>query len=134
MANIANQFTNPHQSFLRDLFKFVFMFPVFLAMSMGLSLHNTVAVLQGYRGKRSEFVRTPKFNIKDLSDSFKKSTYRTNRINWTTVIEGLLCVYFLFAIFLGYRIGDKSFVLFHILLAIGYGSIFYYTIKHVSTK
>ncbi|MBK8502805.1 MAG: glycosyltransferase [Saprospiraceae bacterium] len=134
MANIANRFTNPHKSFWRDLFKFAFMFPVFLAMSMGLSLHNTVAVLQGYRGKRSEFVRTPKFNIKDFSDNFKKSTYRSNKIKWTTIIEGLLCLYFIFAVFLGYRIGDKSFVLFHILLAIGYGSIFYYTIKHVSAK
>jgi hypothetical protein len=35
----------------------------FLSLSMGLSLHNSIAVLQGFWGKKTPFVRTPKFNI-----------------------------------------------------------------------
>ena len=134
VANVANRFTNPQKSFWHDLVKFMFLFPVFLAMSMGLSLHNTIAVIQGYWGRKSEFVRTPKFNIKDLTDSFKKSAYHSKKIDGTTLVEGLLCLYFVFAIFLGFRIKDLSMVLFHALLAIGYGSIFYFSIKHVSSK
>jgi len=63
------------QSYAKMLFKFIFLFPLFLALSMGLSLHNTVAVIQGYIGKKSPFIRTPKFNIKGIKDSFKKQNY-----------------------------------------------------------
>jgi cellulose synthase/poly-beta-1,6-N-acetylglucosamine synthase-like glycosyltransferase len=134
VANVSNRFTNPEASFWRDLIQFLIMFPIFLSMSMGLSLHNTVAVLQGYWGKKSEFVRTPKFNIKDLKDSFRKSAYHKAKINWITIFEGLLCLYFIYAIFLGYKIDDLSLVIFHTFLAVGYGAIFYLSIKHVSTK
>ena len=134
VANVSNRFTNPKKSFWKDLIKFAFMFPLFLAMSMGLSLHNSIAVLQGYRGRKSEFVRTPKFNIRDLTDSFKRTAYQSNRIQFTTIIEGLLCLDFIFAIFLGIAINDLSMILFHILLAIGYGAIFYFSIRHVSIK
>lgn len=134
VANVANDYTNPERSFWKDLIKFLFLFPVFLAMSMGLSLHNTIAVLQGYWGRKSEFVRTPKFNIKSIKDSFRKSRYHSKKIEWTTVVEGLLCLYFIYGVFLGYRLGDRSMVLFHLMLALGYGSIFLYSIKHMNIK
>ncbi len=134
VANVANPFTNPNRSLLKDIAKFVFLFPLFLAMSMGLSLHNTIAVLQGYLGKKSEFVRTPKFNIKNIKDSFKKRTYRHKKLKWTTILEGVLCLYFIYAIFLGYQINDRSLVIFHFMLALGYGSIFYYSIRHLAIK
>ena len=57
----------------KKLVKFIFLFPLFLALSMGLSLHNTVAVIQGWFGKQSAFVRTPKFNIKGWERQFQKS-------------------------------------------------------------
>ncbi|MDH3651602.1 MAG: glycosyltransferase family 2 protein [Saprospiraceae bacterium] len=134
VANVSNEFTNPNRAFTKDVIKFVIMFPIFLAMSMGLSLHNSIAVLQGYWGKKSAFIRTPKFDIKSITDSLKKRKYLTGKLNWTTLIEGLLCLYFIFGIFLGYRINDYSLILFHLLLAAGYGSIFYYSLKHLSLK
>ncbi|MCB9675183.1 MAG: glycosyltransferase [Alphaproteobacteria bacterium] len=42
------------------LARFVTTFPFFMALSAGLSLHNTLAVIEGWRGKPSPFVRTPK--------------------------------------------------------------------------
>ncbi len=134
VANVTNRFTNPHRSFWRDILRFLFMFPVFLSMSMGLSLHNTIAVFQGYIGRKSEFVRTPKFNIRSLTDSFKKTAYQSAKLKWTTIIEGLLSLYFIYAVFLGFEINDLSLVIFHILLAAGYGAIFYLSVKHVSIK
>lgn len=134
VANVSNQFTSGQKSWMHDIVKFVFLFPVFLAMSMGLSLHNTIAVLQGYLGKKSEFVRTPKFNIKNLKDSFRMNSYRNRKINWTTIVEGLLCLYFIYAVFLGFSINDRSLILFHIMLALGYGAIFFYSVKHFSVK
>jgi len=38
-------------------------FPAFMAGTIGLSLHNSKAVLEAVLGKRSAFVRTPKFNM-----------------------------------------------------------------------
>ncbi len=60
------QATFHREPFSRLLYKFVFLFPLFLALSMGLSLHNSIAVLQGYLCKKSPFVRTPKINIKSI--------------------------------------------------------------------
>ena len=122
------------ESFGKALYKFLFLFPLFLALSMGLSLHNTVAVIQGYRGKKSPFVRTPKFNIKNLKDSFKKQKYLTKKMSWTTMVEGFLAVYFALAVLAGLYIQNTTFIIFHLMLAIGYGTIFYYTLRHLGVK
>lgn len=118
----------------RAIFKFLFLFPLFLALSMGLSLHNTVAVLQGYAGKKSPFIRTPKFNIKDIRDRFSRSKYLTRKIEWTTLMEGLLALYFLGAAVAGIYLQTMTFFLFHLLLAFGYGAIFYLTLRHWGLK
>lgn len=131
VANVTNQYTNPDKKVVRDVIKFVFLFPVFLAMSMGLSLHNSIAVLQGYIGKKTAFVRTPKFDIRSLKDTFKKGQYRTGKLELTTILEGVLCLYFIFAIVLGFHLGDRSMIFFHAMLAVGYGGIFIYSIKHL---
>ncbi|MEM1326586.1 MAG: cellulose synthase family protein [Bacteroidota bacterium] len=132
VANVQADIGN--QSFLKRLFKFIFIFPVFLSLSMGLSLHNTVAVIQGYLGKKTAFVRTPKFNIQSLSDNFKKTNYRNYRISWTTIFEGILAIYFTAAVIYGFQTEQTDFILFHLLLAVGYGTIFLYTLKHLSPK
>ncbi len=111
--------------------KFVLIFPIFLAISMGLSLHNSIAVMQGYLGKKSAFIRTPKFDIKGISDSFKNHNYIAKRIGWTTIMEGLMVVYFVMGIYAGYVVNNGAFFLFHILLVIGYGFIFYTSVKHL---
>lgn len=111
------------------IMKFILLFPIFLALSMGLSLHNSIAVLQGYLGKKTAFVRTPKFNILDITDSFKKSKYST-KLSKVTIFEGLLSLYFLFGIYQGISIGNSAFLLLHILLMLGYGTIFYYSVRH----
>lgn len=118
----------------RALVKFMVLFPMFLALSMGLSLHNSIAVLQGYFGKRSAFVRTPKFNILEISDSLKRKNYLNYRLNTTTLLEGIFFLYFTFAVAYGILTGIGTFLLFHILLALGFGSIFYYSVKHLGLK
>ncbi len=133
-VNVTNVHTRIHENRIVSFFKFLYLFPMFLAMSMGLSLHNTVAVLQGWLGKKSAFVRTPKFNIQNLKDSFRVRKYFSGKLNWTTAVEGLLCLYFMGAIVLGFYIDDTSLILFHILLALGYGTIFYFSVKHLNYK
>ena len=119
---------------LKRIVTFIFLFPLFLSLSMGLSLHNSIAVLQGLRGKKSAFVRTPKFNIQQVQDTFKKGFYGSGSISGPTIIEGLLALYFLSAVVMGIALGKTSFLIYHIMLMIGFGSIFYYTIRHLSHR
>lgn len=128
VANVDQEWQEGNKLWL--VVKFIFIFPVFLALSMGLSLHNSIAVIQGYLGKQSAFIRTPKFNIKGLTDSFKKEKYQAKRISAVTIWEGLLSIYFLMGIVAAYYLGDNTFLMLHILLTLGYGATFYYTVKH----
>ena len=130
VANVLSP-ANREVSFPRSVGKFLLLFPLFLALSMGLSLHNSIAVLQGYRGKRSPFVRTPKFNINSVEDKFRSKRYFTGRLSAITVGEGLLALYFLGAVGSAFYLQNTTFVVFHGLLAIGYGAIFAYSVKHL---
>ncbi len=129
VANVKKAWENT--STVAAIFKFIVLFPTFLSLSMGLSLHNSIAVIQGYLGKKSAFVRTPKFAIKSISDSFRKGKYHKYKISKITISEGLLALYFLGAIIAGIKMGNLSFMVFHIMLFMGYSTIFYFSIKHM---
>lgn len=121
-------------SYFRRIGKFAMLFPFFLALSMGLSLHNTIAVVQGFMGRKSPFVRTPKFNIQGLRDSLKQKNYLPGKLPASTVLEGLLALYFLGAIWLGIELGNNTFLIYHFLLMTGFGAICYYSIRHWRLK
>lgn len=123
------------ESFSRLLYKFFFLFPLFLALSMGLSLHNSIAVIQGYLGKQSAFIRTPKFNIQTIKDKFSnRKKYLKYKLTWVTIFEGVLAIYFLIGVISGIYLKNTTFIIFHLMLFIGYGTIFYFTVKHLRLK
>lgn len=125
---------NKELSFLRRTIKFTILFPVFLALSMGLSLHNTIAVVHGWIGKKSPFVRTPKFNIIKRKGSATNKKYMRRTWSWTILAEGLLAAYFGCAVYFALQSGNSIFLYYHILLAFGFGAIFYYSIKHLTYR
>ena len=112
----------------KNFFHFLAIFPVFLSVSMGLSLHNAIAVLEGYAGRKTPFIRTPKFNILVATDSWKKNKYLPGRMNWLTIGEGLLTLYFAFGIYTAFRIADYGLVPFHVMLTFGFGTVFFYSV------
>jgi cellulose synthase/poly-beta-1,6-N-acetylglucosamine synthase-like glycosyltransferase len=113
----------PDTRFLPEFF-------LFLTMTMGLSLHNSIAVLEGYLGIKTPFVRTPKFNLRESRDSWKRSAYAGQNLAPTTWLEGALCLYFLGGIGLGFYLQDYVMLPFHILLSLGFGLVCFYSIKH----
>lgn len=117
------------RSWLRFL-KLLAFFPVFMALSLGLSLHNAQAVLQGFFGKPSEFVRTPKFGHASMS-SLRKKAYFHREVNGITLLEGLLVLYYAFGAFHSWQTHQYGFLFFHIVLALGYGGIFYFSVRNV---
>lgn len=116
------------------LLRFMLLFPTFMAISMGFSFHNSIAVLEGYSGKKSAFIRTPKFNLTTLKERILNNRYLIQKINAKTWIEAFICLYFVFAIALGIYIEYYSFLLFHILLMFGFGLNFYYSVRHLNFK
>lgn len=111
---------------------FLVRFPMFLAVSMGMSLHNGIAVLEGYSGKRSKFLRTPKFNIKGKEDDWKGKRYIVGRLSPLTFLEAFLTLYFAWGIYLAWHFGDAGLLPFHLLLTIGFGFVTYYSVRHAS--
>ncbi|MGV3559867.1 cellulose synthase family protein [Larkinella arboricola] len=109
-------------------------FPMYSSLMMGLSLHNTIAVIEGFIGRKTPFVRTPKFNVKTGSDNWRKNKYISldlnPSINWLTLFEGFLMLYFLFGIGLGFYFHQYNMMVFHVMLAIGFGLVFLYSVFH----
>ncbi len=112
--------------------KYFFMrFPLFLAMYTGLSLHNALAVVEGLLGKKTPFIRTPKFNITKQQDQpWKSNQYLKNNISLLTVLEGVFMVYFLVGVGVGIYLHDYGLLPFHLMLAFGFGYICFYSVWH----
>ena len=111
------------------------MFFVFFSIAMGFSVHNSVAVIEGHLGKKSDFIRTPKFNVNSIRDSWKNNKYLSKKISPNVVIEGLLMLYFGFGMYSAFVVGDQGgdFGLFpfHLMLFIGFGFVFF---KSITSK
>ena len=97
---------------------------------MGLSLHNALAVVEGYIGKKSPFIRTPKFNIIKKGDVWKKNRYLVSSISVLTVLEFLLTLYFLVGIYSAFYYDDFVLIPFHIMLFLGFGYVTFYSLFH----
>lgn len=119
-----------HGFSVSTFFRFLITYPVFLSISMGLSLHNAIAVIEGYMGKKTPFIRTPKFNITDKKDKWIKNVYLSKKLHPVTFFEGLLILYFLFGIGLGVVYNDFGLLPFHAMLVIGYSFVFFFSVKH----
>ncbi len=132
VANVFNDIEDGSK--IKLTLKFLLLFPMFLALSMGLSLHNSFAVIQGYMGKKSAFIRTPKFNVKGVGDRIKMKNYLTLKFSPMTIMEGLMFLFFLWAVYYAVKSGNRAFMIFHMLLAFGYGSIFLISVKHLALK
>lgn len=119
----------------KKFFSYIGMFLTFFSIAMGFSLHNSIAVLEGHLGKRSDFIRTPKFNINNIKDSWKGNKYLKKNISLNVVFEGILMLYFAFGMYSAFIVGDQGgdFGLFpfHLMLFVGFGYVFY---KSLSSK
>jgi cellulose synthase/poly-beta-1,6-N-acetylglucosamine synthase-like glycosyltransferase len=123
-----NSFRDKRGNFFGDLFRFLGRFVQFLTVSMALGLSNAVAVIEGYLGIKSSFVRTPKFNVAK-KDEFKGNKYDKKSLSIINIMEGIFMVTFGFTAVNRALYGDLGMVPFHLMLAIGYGIIFFNTLK-----
>ena len=109
--------------------KFLPSFFAFMTISMGLSYHNAIAVLEGLFGKKTPFIRTPKFNSTSNNALIKGNRYLSSKIDFNTLIEFFLGLYFLGGVALGIYVNDIGLLVFHAMLAIGLLTVSYQSIK-----
>jgi cellulose synthase/poly-beta-1,6-N-acetylglucosamine synthase-like glycosyltransferase len=127
--------SRPPAPFFKKLGRFVIDFPMFLSVSMGLSLHNAVAVIEGFTGKKSAFVRTPKFAISTgKKGTWTDKKYRAAKISPLTIVEALMACYFIFGIVLAFHYGDFGLFPFHFMLTLGYVFVTVFSVKHANAS
>ncbi len=114
---------------LKTLGYFLVNLPVFLSFTLGLTLHNAVAVSEGYLGIKTPFIRTPKFNIIRKSDSWKGNRYILNKLTILPFLELGLAFYFLFGFVSAFLLNDFGLAPFHLLLTFGFGSVAILSLK-----
>jgi hypothetical protein len=96
---------------------------------MGLSLHNGIAVLEGYLGRKTPFVRTPKFNLSNRTGNWIGNKYLKTKLNWINIFELVLAFYFAFGVIKGFQLNDYGLLPFHIMLSVGFFVVFYYSFR-----
>jgi len=114
----------------KDWRRRLFLFPVFMAGSMGLAVNNTRAVVEGLLRKKSEFVRTPKYSIRDKNDSWFNKKYVPVKISPTVIVELLLAVYCLFGVASSIYFLEIAAVPFQMLFFLGFAFVSIMSIKH----
>ena len=104
---------------------YIRIFFTFFSVALGFSLHNSIAVLEGHMGKRSEFVRTPKFNLNSITDSWKGNKYLATKLSPNMILEAALMLYFLFGMYSAIPLNDFGLFPFHFMLFLGFGYVFF---------
>ncbi len=122
-------YKNMYGNGLKRFITYTGMFFTFFSVAMGFSLHNSIAVIEGHIGKKSDFIRTPKFNLSSIKDNWKDNKYLSKNISPNVIIEGILMLYFGFGMHSAFVVGDQGgdFGLFpfHLMLFIGFGYVFF---------
>ncbi|MDX2247357.1 MAG: glycosyltransferase [Bacteroidia bacterium] len=102
----------------------------FLSFSMGLALHNSLAVIQGYRGKKTPFIRTPKFNLISRSDTWQNVKYKTRKVKPEVWGEFLMVGYFGLGIGMSFYFRDFAVLPFFLMQAAGFAAVSVFSFRH----
>jgi len=125
-----NGFKEEKGGFWSTLKEFVPQIFMLLSVFLGLSIHNGIAVFEGFAGRKSPFVRTPKYNVTNKTDSWKGNVYSKKKINPLSILELFMSLYFGAGLGFAFYFNDFALLPFHILLSLGFMLVFYYTVRH----
>jgi cellulose synthase/poly-beta-1,6-N-acetylglucosamine synthase-like glycosyltransferase len=117
--------------------KRMLLFPVFMMGSIGLSISNSKAVLEGFFNIKSAFVRTPKWGVLKRSERWSVAGGLSDiRIDKIVFLEMLMIVYALSASAVGihnYMTEKSNFIgmiFFNLWTLVGFSMIVFLTFKH----
>jgi len=108
----------------------IYLFPVFMAGSMGFALNNTIAVIEGLFNIKSEFIRTPKFKVESNKADWKNKKYAVRKISPVVFVELAFAIWALFGIGLASYYSEIAAIPFLSMYCLGYSVIAILSIKH----
>lgn len=95
--------------------------PLVMGLGIGLAFSNARAVLEALMGKKSDFVRTPKYSVEPGDDeSWKRKKYKRKH-GWLPLLELSFAVYFVLAIAYAVKMHMWGPIMFLLLFCFGYG-------------
>jgi cellulose synthase/poly-beta-1,6-N-acetylglucosamine synthase-like glycosyltransferase len=95
--------------------------PFVMATGIGISVRNAQAVIEAIAGKKSEFARTPKYNIAGKQGSYARKSYK-NKAGWMPYAEIFLGVYF--ALTVVYAVANENYATVPFLLLFVWGYLY----------
>jgi cellulose synthase/poly-beta-1,6-N-acetylglucosamine synthase-like glycosyltransferase len=104
-------------------------FPLFMSGGMGLSINNTIAVIEGLLGKKTPFIRTPKYHITEETDNWAGKEYMS-RPNMVILLEAAMALYCMTGLVLAAGKGHWAALPFHLLFTKGFFTLFWYSLQH----
>jgi cellulose synthase/poly-beta-1,6-N-acetylglucosamine synthase-like glycosyltransferase len=109
-----------HRALYGNLGDAVRRLPLMMAVSIGLSINNARAVLEGLFGVQSEFVRTPKHGVQARGDGWVKKKYRAGAGTIGTMLELGFGLYIVATILLAIVTGSWVSIPFLVLFMVGF--------------
>jgi cellulose synthase/poly-beta-1,6-N-acetylglucosamine synthase-like glycosyltransferase len=106
--------------------------PLVLAVGIGLCINNAKAVVEAMLGKESSFVRTPKYNVVDKTDTWKRKTNYHRRFDWVPYVEFALGIWFTLAV--AYALATSSWLAFPFLLLFQFGFLYMSLLSFFQTR
>lgn len=106
------------------------LFPVFMAGSMGFAVNNTKAVFEALTGKKSAFLRTPKYKIVGADGEWKKKKYVQKKIGGAVFMELFFTLYFIIGISISLFYLEIAAIPFQLLFLAGFGTVGALSLRH----
>ncbi len=104
-----------------------------ILFASGISINNSVAVVDGMIGKKSEFLRTPKFGVVEKKQKWESQSY-VLPFTKTTMIEIFFSVYGCVALVISFMSGHPLFMPLIALQTFGFMYVAYLSIVQSFTK
>jgi cellulose synthase/poly-beta-1,6-N-acetylglucosamine synthase-like glycosyltransferase len=117
------------KSLYKDWKKRMLLFPVFMSGSMGFSINNTKAVIQGLFKYETPFIRTPKYELIGSNGSFFGKKYGISS-NKMVIVEILMSLYSCLGVVIAVYYFEIGIIPFMLMFFAGFSLIGYLSIKH----
>jgi len=119
----------------RDIYtdwrKKITLFPLFMAGSMGFAVNNSRAVVEGLMARKSDFVRTPKFEMTSERDQLLKNKYFSNiKLDSSAFVELILAVYCFIGVAASIYFMEIAALPFHLMFFLGFSCVSILSFKH----
>ena len=118
-----------------DWRKRITLFPLFMSGSMGMAVNNTRAVVEGLLNRKSEFVRTPKFQLVKDEQKMKNNKYHSMiKTDSSALVELILTLYCFIGVVASIYFLELAALPFQLMFFFGFGFVSVLSIKQNLVK